>query len=168
MPMQPPAEPGLAVADIDTPALVIELDPFERNLDRMADEGMTMTSFYVASPVCSPTRGSVITGRHPNRYGTFAPNYSIRPEEISIASILGQADYVCAHFGKWHQRTRTPEDIGYDESDGFTGNNTLKLVEGFARFLQALAQQVPEAVVAFLTGVGKAYEGTTPEEYEAE
>ncbi|MCH5376343.1 MAG: sulfatase-like hydrolase/transferase, partial [Planctomycetes bacterium] len=46
--------------------------------------------------------GSVITGRHPNRYGTFAPGWSIRPEEISIAQILAKGGYACGHFGKWH------------------------------------------------------------------
>ena len=71
-------------------------------LDEMAANGLRLDRFYSASPVCSPTRGSVITGRHPNRYGTFMPNWSIRPEEISIAEILGKAGYDCGHFGKWH------------------------------------------------------------------
>jgi arylsulfatase A-like enzyme len=71
-------------------------------LDEMAASGLRMDRFYSASPVCSPTRGSVITGRHPNRYGTFTPNCSIRPEEVSIAQILGNAGYTCGHFGKWH------------------------------------------------------------------
>ena len=71
-------------------------------LDEMAATGLRMDRFYSASPVCSPTRGSVLTGRHPNRYGTFTPNWSIRPEEISIAHILGKAGYACGHFGKWH------------------------------------------------------------------
>ena len=71
-------------------------------LDEMAASGLRMDRFYSASPVCSPTRGSVITGRHPNRYGTFTPNWSIRPEEISIAQILADAGYTTAHFGKWH------------------------------------------------------------------
>jgi arylsulfatase A-like enzyme len=71
-------------------------------LDEMAASGLRFDQFYSASPVCSPTRGSVITGRHPNRYGTFAPNWSIRPEEISIAQLLGKAGYARGHFGKWH------------------------------------------------------------------
>ena len=71
-------------------------------LDDMAATGLRLDNFYSASPVCSPTRGSVITGRHPNRYGTFVPNFSIRPEEIGIAQILHNAGYACAHFGKWH------------------------------------------------------------------
>ena len=71
-------------------------------LDKMAAQGLRLDRFYSAHPSCSPTRGSVMTGRHPNRYGTFAPNWSIRPEEISIARILGKAGYACGHFGKWH------------------------------------------------------------------
>ena len=45
-------------------------------LDEMAATGLRMDCFHSASPVCSPTRGSVLTGRHPNRYGTFNPNRS--------------------------------------------------------------------------------------------
>ncbi|REJ87001.1 MAG: N-acetylgalactosamine-6-sulfatase, partial [Planctomycetota bacterium] len=71
-------------------------------LDEMAAAGLRLDRFYSASPVCSPTRGSVMTGRHPNRYGTFTPNWSIRPEEITIAQLLSRAGYACAHFGKWH------------------------------------------------------------------
>ncbi|MDA2939214.1 sulfatase-like hydrolase/transferase [Acidobacteria bacterium AH-259-A15] len=90
-------------------------------LDEMAATGLRMDRFYSASPVCSPTRGSVITGRHPNRYGTFTPNWSIRPEEISIAHILGDAGYACGHFGKWHlgpvkaESPTNPGAMGFEE-----------------------------------------------------
>ncbi len=71
-------------------------------LDEMAAAGLRLDNFYSAHPSCSPTRGSVLTGRHPNRYGTFAPGWSIRPEEVTIAHILHKAGYACGHFGKWH------------------------------------------------------------------
>ena len=71
-------------------------------LDEMAASGLVLDQFHAATPFCSPTRGSIITGRHPNRYGTFTPGWSIRPEEISIAQLLAQAGYTTAHFGKWH------------------------------------------------------------------
>lgn len=71
-------------------------------LDAMAAKGLRLDRFYAAHPTCSPTRGSVLTGRHPNRYGTFTPNYSIRPEEVTIAQLLNKAGYACGHFGKWH------------------------------------------------------------------
>ncbi len=71
-------------------------------LDEMAATGLRLDRFYAAHPSCSPTRGSFLTGRHPNRYGTFAPGWSIRPQEITIAHILRKAGYHCGHFGKWH------------------------------------------------------------------
>jgi arylsulfatase A-like enzyme len=90
-------------------------------LDQMALSGLRMDRFYAASPVCSPTRGSVITGRHPNRYGTFNAGWSIRPEEISIAQIMKKAGYATAHFGKWHlgpvkaTSPTNPGAMGFDE-----------------------------------------------------
>ena len=48
----------------------------------MAATGLRLDRFYSAGSSCSPTRGSVITGRHPNRMGTFAPGWSFRPEAI--------------------------------------------------------------------------------------
>ena len=71
-------------------------------LDEMARQGLRLNRFYAAAPVCSPTRASVMTGRHPNRCGTFTPNWSIRPEEITIAQLLANQGYLCGHFGKWH------------------------------------------------------------------
>ena len=71
-------------------------------LDEMAATALRLDRFYAAHPSCSPTRGSVLTGRHPNRYGTFVPNRSFRPEEITIAQLLQKKGYACGHFGKWH------------------------------------------------------------------
>jgi arylsulfatase A-like enzyme len=71
-------------------------------LDEIAATGLRFERFYAGHPSCSPTRGSFLTGRHPNRYGTFAPGWSLRPQEISIAHILSRAGYHCGHFGKWH------------------------------------------------------------------
>ena len=90
-------------------------------LDEMVSKGLRLNGFYAAHPSCSPTRGSFITGRHPNRYGTFAPNWSIRPEEISIAHILNKAGYSSAHYGKWHlgpvknNSPTSPGAMGFDE-----------------------------------------------------
>ena len=74
-------------------------------LDEMAASGLRLDRFYAAHPSCSPTRGSILTGRHPNRYGTFTPNYSLRPEEFTIGHLLGEAGYLRGHFGKWHVGT---------------------------------------------------------------
>ncbi|MGF1580534.1 MAG: sulfatase-like hydrolase/transferase [Gemmataceae bacterium] len=72
------------------------------SLDDMASKGLRFNRFYAAHPVCSPTRGSIMTGRHPARYGCFNPNYSIRPQEFTLAQLLKMAGYHTGHFGKWH------------------------------------------------------------------
>jgi len=90
-------------------------------LDEMASSGLRLDHFYAGHPSCSPTRGSVMTGRHPNRYGTFAPNWSTRPEEITVAQLLKKAGYACGHFGKWHlgpvkkSSPTSPGAMGFDE-----------------------------------------------------
>ena len=89
-------------------------------LDDMAASGLRLDNFY-AQPVCSPTRGNVLTGRHPNRYGTFTPGRSLRPEEITVAHLLHEAGYATGHFGKWHvgpvKKTSptNPGAMGFDE-----------------------------------------------------
>ncbi|MBN1489445.1 MAG: sulfatase-like hydrolase/transferase, partial [Phycisphaerae bacterium] len=72
------------------------------NLDSMAAAGLRFDRFYAAAPVCSPTRGSVMTGRHPNRFGCFSWGFGLRPQETTIAEALKSHGYVTGHFGKWH------------------------------------------------------------------
>jgi arylsulfatase A-like enzyme len=78
------------------------------NLDAMAEAGLRFTRFYSAAPVCSPTRGSCLTGRHPYRYGiTFANVGHIPREEVTLAEVLKAKGYTTGHFGKWHLGTLT-------------------------------------------------------------
>ncbi|MDQ3622869.1 MAG: sulfatase-like hydrolase/transferase [Verrucomicrobiota bacterium] len=72
------------------------------NLDELAKKGLRFNRFYTAHFNCSPTRGSVMTGRHPNRYGTFSPGAPIRAQELTVARVLQSAGYATGHFGKWH------------------------------------------------------------------
>lgn len=83
------------------------------HLDAMAAGGLKFNRFYAAAPVCSPTRGSCLTGRHPFRYGIqFANDGHLKPEEITLAEILKDAGYATGHFGKWHLGTLTPAYSG--------------------------------------------------------
>ncbi len=72
------------------------------HLDAMSKAGLRFDRFYAAAPVCSPTRGSVLTGRHPNRFGCFKWGHTLRPQEVTIAEVLKKVGYKTAHFGKWH------------------------------------------------------------------
>lgn len=83
------------------------------SLDAMAKAGMRFTRFYAGAPVCSPTRGSCLTGRHPYRYGIFFANVGhIRREEITLAEALKTQGYTTGHFGKWHLGTLLPDYSG--------------------------------------------------------
>ncbi|MFR9648851.1 MAG: sulfatase-like hydrolase/transferase [Rikenellaceae bacterium] len=73
------------------------------NLDALSKEGVKLNWFYSSSPVSSPTRASVMTGRNPYRMGIFTANAGIlRPEERTIAEELKEIGYTAGHFGKWH------------------------------------------------------------------
>jgi arylsulfatase A-like enzyme len=75
-------------------------------LDKMAKEGVKLTHFYAGGPVCSPTRGTCLTGRHYFRYGIFSANIGHLPkQEITLARMLKEQGYVTGHFGKWHLGT---------------------------------------------------------------
>jgi arylsulfatase A-like enzyme len=72
------------------------------HLDKLAAEGLRLNRFYTAHFNCSPTRASVLTGRHPARMGTFSPGAPIRVQELTVAKVLQAAGYATGHFGKWH------------------------------------------------------------------
>ncbi|MEP4077176.1 sulfatase [Haloferula sp.] len=79
-------------------------------LDAMAAAGMKFNRFYASSPVCSPTRGSSLTGRHPFRYGIYYANTgNLKTEELTVAELLKAQGYTTGHFGKWHLGTLTTE-----------------------------------------------------------
>lgn len=80
------------------------------HLDSMAASGMQFNRFYSSSPVCSPTRGSALTGRYPDRYGIpYANTGHMKAEELTLAELLQQQGYATGHFGKWHLGTMTTE-----------------------------------------------------------
>ena len=87
-------------------------------LDEMAASGLRLDRFYSAHPSCSPTRGSVMTGRHPNRYGTFAPSFSIRPEEITIAQLLQRSRICLRAFWQMAPRSRQSCFANQSRRDG--------------------------------------------------
>ena len=83
------------------------------HLDAMAGAGLKFNRFYAAAPVCSPTRGSCLTGRHPYRFGVqFANVGHLRQGEWTLAELLKEHGYRTGHFGKWHLGTLSPEYSG--------------------------------------------------------
>lgn len=89
------------------------------NFDRASRGGIRFDQFYAAAPVCSPTRASVLTGRHPNRMGVFKWGYPMRPQEITIAEVLREHGYSTAHFGKWHLGSVRHNSPAHPGANGF-------------------------------------------------
>jgi arylsulfatase A len=97
------------------------------NIDRLGREGVRFSSGYSPTPLCTPTRRSILCGTTAARSGSeFASTW--RPtDHLTIPQALKRAHpaYRTAHFGKWgEQMNATPEACGCDASDGVTGNVT--------------------------------------------
>ncbi len=105
------------------------------NIDRLARGGMRFTNGYAANPVCSPTRYSIMTGRHPTRAdvtnffcgrrgGRFAPaplQCELPSEEVTLAQALKDGGYATFFAGKWHLGSTAenwPENRGFDINRG--------------------------------------------------
>ena len=99
------------------------------NMERLAKDGMVFSSAYAPAPVCTPTRYSILYGKTPTKlkHTTLKDWHATSPEnEIPLPKMIKSANpnYKTAHFGKWHIRplSLTPDVVGYDASDGPTGN----------------------------------------------
>lgn len=104
-------------------------------IDRMAAEGVRFTDFYVAAPICSPSRAALLTGCYPTRVGlgnwVQRPDscLGIHPDEITLAELLGQKGYATACVGKWHlgfQPPFVPTSQGFDYYFGLYHNLDLE------------------------------------------
>jgi arylsulfatase A len=109
------------------------------NIDRLAGQGQRWTNFYAASAVCTPSRGSLLTGRLPARLGLEGapgtPNVffpfstgGLPLEETTIAELLRSAGYATALVGKWHlgfPAEYSPNAQGFDYFFGTLGSNDM-------------------------------------------
>ncbi|MEE2658720.1 MAG: sulfatase [Candidatus Latescibacterota bacterium] len=109
------------------------------HLDRLATEGMRFTDFYMASPVCTPSRGAMMTGCYPPRIGLATNEHGqwvlfpgdatgLHPNEITIAALLKQQGYSTQLVGKWHlgdQPEFLPTRHGFDHYYGLPYSNDM-------------------------------------------
>lgn len=125
----------LGYGDIEPFGSTINKTP---HLNRMASEGMKLTSFYVACAVCTPSRAALMTGCYPMRvglakgssHGVLFPgdHYGLHPDEITMAEVLKKVGYATACFGKWHlgdQPQFLPTSQGFEQYFGIPYSNDM-------------------------------------------
>lgn len=92
------------------------------HMDQLARDGVRFTRHYAAS-VCSPARGSFLTGLHPERLGYRTNALGISPDVVTMPERLQQEGYTTWHIGKWHigdlERRAWPDHQGFDHWFGF-------------------------------------------------
>jgi len=76
------------------------------NIDEKAKNGLRLDRFF-ESPVCFPSRAGVLSGRHPNRFGTFTWGHALRSRGKTIALHLKDAGYQTGFFGKWNPESNS-------------------------------------------------------------
>lgn len=127
------------------------------HLDRLAAEGMRFTDFYMASPVCSPSRGGLLTGSYPSRIGfddfdgipVLFPGQSkgLHPQEVTVADLLRSRGYATALVGKWHcgdQPEFLPTAHGFDHYFGLPYSNDMgrQALSGERDFVKRFERQL--------------------------
>ena len=103
------------------------------NLDKLASQGMRLTSFYAPAPSCTPTRAALLTGCYPQRVGlprVLNPddNAGLHPDEVTIAELLKSRGYATALIGKWHlghHPQHLPTKHGFDYYFGIPYSNDM-------------------------------------------
>lgn len=108
------------------------------HLDQLATEGQRWTQFYVADPVCTPSRAGLLTGRYPIRSGMTSKKravlfpdsaHGLHPDEMTIAEVLKTRGYATAAIGKWHLGhlpPYLPTAQGFDHYFGIPYSNDMQ------------------------------------------
>lgn len=144
------------------------------HIDRLAEQGMRFTSFYVAQAVCSASRAALLTGCYPNRIGIFGAyndqaEVGINPDEEIIAEILKKKGYATACFGKWHlghHHKFLPLQHGFDEYLGLPYSNDMWPVEYDGTTLPEGHRKLRYPVLPLIEGNEKVAEIKTMEDQD--
>ena len=94
-------------------------------IDKLAEEGAIATSYYAASPVCTPSRASLVTGLHPGATGAPKNGMHISEDVPTFATILRDQGYATSYVGKWHLAGHEKYAFGIKYKAGFDDNRYM-------------------------------------------
>ena len=102
----------------------IELDDGEEVIDWLARQGAICTSFYATTPVCSPSRGCLVSGRYPQNTPVVTNNIPLSDDVVTFSEVLRRKGYATGFVGKWHLMPIGKPDFKehYPTSHGFDIN----------------------------------------------
>lgn len=95
------------------------------HIDSLAKDGAIFTQFYAASPVCTPSRASLMSGMYPQATGAWKNNLPLHDHLVSFASILEGQGYATAYLGKWHLDGDAKPGFAPKRKFGFTDNRYM-------------------------------------------
>ena len=122
------------------------------HLDKLAAGGVRFENCYVQSPVCSPSRASLYTGKYPSNHGLHANGVPLPPGQRLFSRLLADAGYDCGMVGKHHLspcdtwRTEPRQDDGYRVFDWAHGPNHRALENAYHRWLRTTHPDVYQQV----------------------
>ena len=113
------------------------------NLDRLAQGSVLFEQAYCAQPVCTPSRGTVITGLYPHTHGATHNNIPLPESAPTVAELLRPYSYACGYIGKWHLGHEVHPQRGFDAwwssmEDGYVKDHRA---EGFTSYWHWLVSQ---------------------------
>jgi len=95
------------------------------NIDKLAENGLICTNWYAPSPVCTPSRASMVSGLYPVATGSPVNDMPLNDDVVTFAQILKNNGYATAYVGKWHLDGDDKPGIHPDRSFGFTDNRYM-------------------------------------------
>lgn len=95
------------------------------NIDKLAENGAICTNWYAPSPVCTPSRASMVSGLYPIATGSPVNDMPLNDEVITFAQILKNNGYATSYVGKWHLDGDDKPGVHPDRSFGFTDNRYM-------------------------------------------
>lgn len=95
------------------------------NIDSLAEDGVLCTNWYASSPVCTPSRASMVSGLYPIATGSHRNDLPLKDEVVTFAQILKDNGYATSYIGKWHLDGDAKPGIHPERNFGFTDNRYM-------------------------------------------